>query len=80
MRYVRTQVQLSPEQYASLRRLARDRGVSIASLLREGANRVLQDGSDNAWVRALAAVGKYESGTQDTSVEHDRVFVDAIME
>lgn len=79
-RYVRTQVQVTPEQLASLRRRAQQRGTSVAALLREAIEAATAgDAQEIAWERALAAVGKYSSGTANTSVDHDDAFVESIL-
>jgi hypothetical protein len=58
-----------------LRRLARNRGVSVAALIRESVDRFLQAASpvdDQAQRRrALAAVGRFHSGRSDLAAEHD---------
>jgi predicted DNA-binding protein len=71
---VRTQIQLTDEQARRLRRLAAERGVSMAALVRDGVERVLADDERaEQWQRALSILGKYKSGdTANVSEEHDR--------
>lgn len=71
---VRTQIQLTEEQAGRLRRLAAERGVSMAALVREGVDCVLaDDGREERWRRALSVVGKYRSGdAANVSEQHDR--------
>lgn len=70
---VRTQVQLTEEQAARLRRTAAERGVSMAALIREAVEKLSPVGSEDArWDRALAAVGSGASGSSDVSADHDR--------
>jgi predicted DNA-binding protein len=71
---VRTQIQLTDEQARRLRRLAAERGISMATLVREGVDRVLdQEDREERWRRALSVVGKYKSGDNaNVSEEHDR--------
>lgn len=70
---VRTQIQLGEEQARELKRLAHERGVSIAALVREGVDQVLGDRErERAWERAMSVAGKYRSGTGDLATEHDR--------
>lgn len=70
---VRTQVQLSEEQAARLHRAAAERGVSMASLIREAVEALPATRGDAArWDRALAAVGSGASGRSDVSSDHDR--------
>ena len=70
---VRTQVQLTKEQASALKRLAAERGVSMATLVREGVDRVV---GEDTWEakrrRALAVVGKYRSGHTDIARNHDK--------
>jgi hypothetical protein len=70
---VRTQVQLTEEQASALKRLAAERGVSMATLVREGVDRVV---GEDTWEakrrRALAVVGKYRSGHTDIARNHDK--------
>lgn len=71
---VRTQVQLTDDQASRLRRLAAERGVSVAALVREGVDRVLgENPADAAWERALSVVGAFHGGAgEPVSEEHDR--------
>ena len=80
---VRTQVQLTEAQVAALKRLAVERGVSIAALIRDAVDRTLEDGDMAVrHRRALAVVGKFpsKSGASDVSENHDRYLVDAYFE
>lgn len=71
---VRTQIQLTEEQAHRLKRLAAERGVSQATIVREALDQIL-DRDDRAarWDRAMEAVerGGFRSGLADVSVEHD---------
>jgi len=77
---IRTQIQLTEEQAAKLKRVATERGVSMAEVLREAVER-LPDGGERAerWARALAAAGKGHDreGATDVSVRHDDYLVEA---
>lgn len=72
---VRTQVQLTEEQMRTLRKLAAERGISMAELVRQAVNMLVQ--ADNAVPseerrrRALDAVGRFASGHRDISAKHD---------
>jgi Arc/MetJ-type ribon-helix-helix transcriptional regulator len=71
---VRTQIQLTDEQARRLRRLAADRGVSMAALVRDGVERVLaEQDREELWGRALSVVGKYRDreGARDVAENHD---------
>jgi predicted DNA-binding protein len=76
-----TQISLTREQAQRLRRLARERGVSMAALIREAIDRVHPADSDDSldarWARALAAVGGGHSGRSDIAETHDRYLEDA---
>jgi hypothetical protein len=69
---IRTQVQLTEEQARALRRRAAERGVSMATLVREAVDRILEDDDrETRWARAMSVVGKYRSGKKDIAVRHD---------
>jgi Ribbon-helix-helix protein, copG family len=75
---VRTQIQLTSEQLHTLRRIAAERGVSLASLIREAVDQMVAGADpDDRWDRALASVGRYASGLGDLSEDHDRHLDDA---
>lgn len=78
---IRVQAQLTDEQARQLRRLSARRGVSVAALLREGADRVLADEADPAsdgWQRAWHAIRTARgSGRGDVSDQHDEHLADA---
>lgn len=77
---VRLQVQLTDAQIAALRRSARAREMSVASIVREAVDRHLAaEGVDDAWARALSVVGRYRGGTENVSVEHDAYLDEAYL-
>lgn len=73
---VRTQVQLTETQMRTLKRLATERGVSVAALIRQGVDLLVRTagGVDETRQRqrALAVVGRFHSGRGDLAAEHDR--------
>lgn len=70
---VRTQIQLTEEQARALKEMAAQRGVSMAELIRQAVDRILEEGDQaEKWRRALAIIGRYHSGERDISAEHDR--------
>ena len=77
----RTQIQLTDEQAKELRRLAAERGVSTAALIRQGVDLLLRSARatnrDERKQRALAASGSYRSGLGDLSARHDEYFAEA---
>jgi hypothetical protein len=57
-----------------LRRASRERGVSIAALIREAVDRTLPDADDDLIMRqrrAFALAGAFASGHRDTAEHHD---------
>ncbi len=78
---IRTQIQLDEEKAEALKRLAAQRGVSVAALIRDGIDRVLAD-DERARLheRALEVAGKFRSGVSDLSENHDKYFVEAVLE
>ncbi len=80
---VRTQVQLTEDQLRQLKRLAAERGVSIAELVREGVDAVLQSSGVDITERrrrAIAAIGCFRSGKTDVSERHDDYLAEAYSE
>ena len=78
---IRTQIQLTEEQVASLRALSVARQVSMAELIRKSVDSmVLRErgaGREAIVARAKAAAGRFSSGTANGSVEHDRHLAEA---
>ena len=73
----RTQISLEPDQADRLRRLARERGVSMAHLIREAVDRtyggvLAPPARDELWQRAVSAIGAGHGDGGNASVEHDR--------
>ena len=77
---IRTQIQLNEDQIRWLRARARDRGVSMSQVIREGIdflrNRDRQIPEDKKR-RALAAIGRFTSGDADVSERHDDYLAEA---
>ncbi len=70
---LRTQIQLTEQQARAVKELAARRGVSMAELIRQAVERIVNEGEDaEKWRRAYAIAGKYHSGHSDISVEHDK--------
>jgi predicted DNA-binding protein len=72
---VRTQIQLTEEQAERLKAAAVRRGVSMAELVRQGIEIILQQGSekspDELYRKAALAAGRYRSGRNDVASRHD---------
>lgn len=71
---IRTQIQLTEAQAQKLKRLAAERGVSMATLVREGVERVVgEDDDEKVRLRALSVVGAFRGGAGElVSEQHDR--------
>ncbi len=77
---VRTQIQLTEEQAAKLKKMAADRHVSLAELIRQGVDVVLRSGAvseEEKRERAIAAAGRFRSGKHDVSSRHDEYLAEA---
>lgn len=72
---IRTQIQLTDQQALELKRLAGERRVSVASLIRECVDGLLRYecavSREELINRSLEAVGKYHSEEGDLSEHHD---------
>lgn len=75
----RTHISLTEEQVKALRRLAAERSVSMAELIRRAVDRLLEDRDDGEDARgwALAVVGAFASGRSDGAERHDHHLADA---
>jgi hypothetical protein len=72
----RTQISLEPDQADRLRRLAKERGVSMAHLVREAVDQayggpLAPPTRAELGERALSAIGCGHSGLGDVSERHD---------
>ena len=71
------QIYLREDQERALRSIAERRGESMASLVREGVDKLLRDlppGED----ALIDIVGVYDSGVGDLAERHDEVLTDII--
>jgi hypothetical protein len=73
---IRTQIQLTEEQSEALKRLAAREGKTVAELVRLSVDQLIrsQGAVDPGELRrrALAVAGKFHSGDENLSAEHDR--------
>jgi Arc/MetJ-type ribon-helix-helix transcriptional regulator len=73
---IRTQIQLTDEQYKALREFARDRRASMAEIIRESVELYLRQSdfqsSEEKRRRALEVCGQFGSGLSDLAEQHDR--------
>ncbi len=78
---VRTQIQLTEEQAAALKRLAAAKRVSVAELIRQGVENLLHSigtiSPEERRKRALAVAGRFHSGISDLSRKHDEHLAEA---
>lgn len=79
---VRTQIQLTDQQARRLRTEARERGVSLAELIRRYVEKGLSDESPDRgelYERAARLVGRFTApdGARDVSSRHDHYLDDA---
>jgi predicted transcriptional regulator len=81
---VRTQIQLSEDEVVAVKRLARERSVSMAAVIRDAVDQYVSRESgvslDERWRRSLAAVGGFHSGGANLSATHDDEFAAAASE
>jgi hypothetical protein len=72
---VRTQIQLSEEQVAMLKKMAKDQHKSMAEIIRQAVDYFgkVRQGRANRQLRnrAMAAVGHFKSGEKDLATSHD---------
>ena len=69
---IRTQVQLTEAQARALRRVAAERGMSIAAVMRELVDEGLRSPASARTARARGAIGLFASGSNTVSRDHDR--------
>ena len=78
---VRTQIQLTDEQYAQLKELALHNQKSLAEVIRLAVDKLLisqqQPNRAALYRQAETVVGKYSAQADDIAVEHDRYLNDA---
>ena len=78
---VRTQIQLTREQFEAVKKMAASRNISSAEVIRQAieallkSRRVLDEGHQRS--RALKAAGAFRSGTHDVSKNHDAYLAEA---
>lgn len=80
MGVIRTQIQLTEEQYRRLKRLAAERGLSLAEVIRRYVQRGLASEKqelEERWERASGLIGAFRSKERDLAVEHDRYLEEA---
>ncbi len=72
---IRTQVRLRETQYRALKELAARRHTSVAELIRQAVDRLLETSGtvppEERYRRALSIIGAFRSGQSDISTHHD---------
>lgn len=71
---IRTQIQLTERQAERLKEIARAGNKSIAGVIREALDKVLdkeEPGARTLYRQALKVVGKYRCGVSDIGTNHD---------
>jgi hypothetical protein len=80
MPMIRTQVQLTQQQFAALKGLSRVENVSMAELIRRAVDLAIGSSPipsrELRKQRALAVAGKFSSGSSDVSIRHDEYLTD----
>lgn len=78
---VRTQIQLTEAQAQALKALAAAEGRSMADIIRDGVDTLLQSRGvvdrEAIKARSLAALGRFKSGARDLGARHDDHLADA---
>lgn len=78
-RMLRTQIYLEPELNEDLERLARQRGMSKAGLLRLAARRFLAEEQAEGEDPILGIIGLGNSGLTDVSERHDYYLAEEVI-
>jgi len=81
---VRIQIRLTEEQAKTLKKLASTRHLSVAELIRQAVDSIIQSNAvidiEERRKRAINAAGKFRSGKRDISKEHDKYLEEAFSE
>ena len=78
---IRTQIQLTETQARTLKKVAMDKGTSVAEVIRRAVDNMVQRSpkvsSEERIKRAIEIVGKFRSGRRDVSQKHDEYLAEA---
>lgn len=78
---IRTQIQLTETQARTLKKVAMEKGTSVAEVIRRAVDNMVQRSpkvsSEERIKRALEIVGKFRSGRRDVSQKHDEYLAEA---
>ena len=79
---VRTQIQLKESQFRSIKKMANEYQVSMAELIRRSIDSFIKTSTiidvEERKRRAIAASGRFRSGKNDISANHDRYLTEDI--
>lgn len=78
---IRTQIQLTEQQYSSLKAMAQAQGISMAELIRKSLDNMINSSVKNndRITRAMNAAGRFRSGLKDLSTNHDDYLSEAFV-
>ena len=73
---IRTQIQLTDEQARCVKRIAAERQVSMATVIRQGVDLLLRSAEtavtdDERIERTISVAGQFRSGGGDGAMQHD---------
>ncbi len=78
---IRTQIQLTDEQWKALRKMASERNQSLSELVRQAVDVILRQrgemSREKRWQRAAKSLGRFHSGLGDLSGRHDEYLSEA---
>jgi len=82
---IRMQIQFTEAEVSALRHEALQRKMSVSAVVREAVDERLAQSSvrpsrEELVQRALAAVGRFRSGSGDVATRHDEYFADSIQD
>lgn len=72
---IRTQIQLTEQQAARIKRIALERGVSMATVIRDAVDQLADDHAERrraeAWDRFGSVIGRFHGGRGNVAEQHD---------
>lgn len=72
---IRTQIQLQEDQMNALKKIAAEKQISLAELIRKAVDTVIKSGAvpdyEERRKRAIDIAGKFSSGNTDIALRHD---------
>jgi len=78
---VRTQGQMTEDQFAQIKQMAAERKISMAEVIGQGVDLLLRRRAEvrreERIARALEATGRFHSDAADVSTNHDRYLAEA---